>query len=85
MKIKFFTDDGRRIDEDGGAEFEDQAAAEREALLGLTDWIREQRVEQLPFKAAVIASDTEGQPLFRLRLTAKIDRFDEADVESAFD
>lgn len=81
MKVKFFTDDGRRIDEDGGAEFQDQAAAEREALLGLTDWIREQKVEELPFKAAVIASDPRGKPLFRLRLSATVDRFDGSHVD----
>ncbi|MFP5076617.1 DUF6894 family protein [Rhizobium sp. YIM 134829] len=76
MKVKFFTDDGRRIDEDGGAEFFDQAAAEREALLGLMDWAREQKVDELPFKGAVIASDGDGRPLFRLTLRASIDRFD---------
>lgn len=75
MKVMFFTDDGKRIDEDGGASFPDQAAAETEALLGLTDWVREQKADQLPFKAAVVASDGDGQPLFRLTLRATIDRF----------
>ena len=81
MRVKFFTDDGRRIDEDGGADFIDQAAAELEALKGLSDWIGEQEVDQLPFKAAVVASNGDGKALFRLTIRASIDRFDGQHIE----
>lgn len=76
MKVKFFTDDGRRIDEDGGSEFVDQSAAEQEALVGLVDWLREHDIDSLPYQAAVIANDADGRPLFRMTLRATIDRFD---------
>lgn len=76
MKVTFFTDDGRRLNGDGGAEFPDQAAAEQKALISLVEWMRQHGAQALPHQVAVMGNDERDRPLFRITLTTTIDCFD---------
>ena len=76
MRIRFFTDEGGRIDESGGVSLPDQATAEQEALGALCDWLRDLQPTGLPATTAVIGERADGTLLFRVQLDVNIERFD---------
>ncbi|KQS75571.1 hypothetical protein ASG25_19590 [Rhizobium sp. Leaf384] len=76
MRIRFFTDEGGRIDDNGGASLPDLATAEQEALSALQDWLRDLAPTALPATTAVIGERADGTLLFRVQLDVTIERFD---------
>ena len=75
MKVKFITQDGHRLDEDGGRDFLTEEHAAREALRSLSDWLVDQRLNDLPGSYGVLGLDEQNTPLFRLQVAVDMERF----------